>query len=110
MGCLSGWGACAQPRAHLALRNHTFRSKLGCLAFPLPSCISTRGVPAATHPHPQLAALPGLERLLLSAPRTPMAEEFRPLSVLTSLTCLHMLGYAFVPESISHLTWLSELR
>lgn len=39
-----------------------------------------------------------------------MAEEFRPLSVLTSLTCLHMLGYAFVPESISHLTWLSELR
>lgn len=58
----------------------------------------------------QLAALPGLQRLLLSAPRAPAGDEFRPLSALTSLTCLHMLGYAFVPESISHLTWLRELR
>jgi len=58
----------------------------------------------------QIAALPGLERLLLSAPRAPCAEEFHHLSALTSLTCLHMLGYAFVPESISRLTWLRELR
>ena len=58
----------------------------------------------------QLAALSGLQRLKLAAQRAPNAEEFRALSGLTSLTCLHLLGYAFVPETISQLTWLRELR
>lgn len=92
------------------LHSKRFEASSAGLQFRFPAASQTEAFPLPPTRAPQLAALPGLERLLLSAPRAPMAEEFRPLSVLTSLTCLHMLGYAFVPESISHLTWLSELR
>lgn len=60
-------------------------------------------------PVAQVAALSGLRRLELSALRAP-STEFQALSRLSSLTCLHLLGYAYLPESMGALTWLRELR
>lgn len=56
-----------------------------------------------------LSQLPGLQRLTLSAQRAP-SPEFEALSCLGALTRLHLLGYAYVPESLAALTWLRELR
>lgn len=91
-------GAGAHERERVLLHNAQ-PGRPGC---PLPTALP----PCPTCP-PQ--ALPALCRLELRCARCP-SPEFIALSSLRSLTCLHLLGYAYVPESLSVLTWLRQLR